>query len=212
MTEYNFIWDLDGTLLDSYEIIVNSLCAVYKEKLNVELNKDEVHKEVIKYSVGHFLERMEKETGVSFDLLASRYSEISGSQKLNIKAMKNAEDILKYIKGNGMHNYVFTHRGKTTEIVLKNIGLFDYFDEIITSLNSFKRKPDPEAINYLVDKYKLDKNLTFYVGDRPLDIECANRAKIKSILLLPKDGVGESTGTETFIVNDLLEIIEIINK
>ena len=52
MSKPVFIWDLDGTLLDSYGIIVDSLCKIYKEKFDIELNKEEVHKEVIRYSVG----------------------------------------------------------------------------------------------------------------------------------------------------------------
>ena len=80
-----FIWDLDGTLFDSYDVIVDSLCDVYKEKLNIDLDKEEVRQEAIRYSVGHFLARMEKETGVLFKELKERYSAISGERKLNIK-------------------------------------------------------------------------------------------------------------------------------
>ena len=208
-----FIWDLDGTLLDSYDIIVNSLCKIYKEKFGIELDKEEVHKEVIRYSVGHFLDRMEKQTGVLFQDLKDRYSQISGEEKLKIKPMKHALEILEYLKEQGIHSYVFTHRGRSTEPVLRNIGIYDYFDEIITSKDpTFNRKPLPDTINYLVDKYRLDKNNTYYVGDRSMDIECANNAHIKSIMYLPKDGYGLATGKETYIIEDLLEIKDIIKK
>lgn len=205
-----FIWDLDGTLLDSYGIIVNSLCKIYKEKFGIELDKEEVHKEVIRYSVGHFLDRMEKQTGVLFKDLKDRYSQISGEEKLKIKPIKHTKEILDYLKEQGIHSYVFTHRGTSTEPVLRNIGIYDYFDEIITSVESFKRKPDPEAINYLVDKYHLDKNNTYYVGDRSMDIECANNAHVKSIMYLPKGGPGVATGKETYVIEDLLDIKKLI--
>ena len=205
-----FIWDLDGTLLDSYDIIVNSLCKIYKEKFGIELDKEEVHKEVIRYSVGHFLDRMEKQTGVLFQDLKDRYSQISGEEKLKIKPIKHTKEILDYLKEKGIHSYVFTHRGKSTEPVLRNIGIYDYFDEIITSVESFKRKPDPDAINYLVDKYHLDKNNTYYVGDRSMDIECANNAHVKSIMYLPKGGPGIATGKETYVIEDLLDIKKLI--
>ena len=207
-----FIWDLDGTLLDSYGIIVDSLCKIYKEKFGIELDKEEVHKEVIRYSVGHFLDRMEKQTGVLFQDLKDRYSQISGEEKLKIKPIKHTKEILDYLKEQGIHSYVFTHRGTSTEPVLRNIGIYDYFDEIITSVESFKRKPDPEAINYLLDKYHLDKNNTYYVGDRSMDIECANNAHVKSVMYLPKGGPGVATGKETYVIEDLLDIKEIIKK
>ena len=208
-----FIWDLDGTLIDSYDIIVDSLCRIYKEKIGIELNKEDVYKEAIRYSVGHFIQGMEKQTGIKFDELKDRYSQISGEEKLKIKPMKHALEILEYLKEQGIHSYVFTHRGKSTEPVLRNIKIYDYFDEIITSVDpAFNRKPLPDSINYLVDKYHLDKNNTYYVGDRSMDIECANNAHIKSIMFLPKDGYGLATGKETYIIEDLLDIKDIIKK
>ena len=205
----SFIWDLDGTLLDSYPIIVDSLYQVYKEKLGIELDKDRIHREIIKYSVSHFLNDLEKETGIKFDALKDRYSYISGKEKLNIPLMKNGLEILKHLKEQGIHSYVFTHRGVSTEPVLRNLGIYDYFDEVVASINQFKRKPDPEGINYLIDKYHLDKDNTYYVGDRAIDIECANNAHIKSIMFIPSDSPGEPTGKETIVINDLLDIKKI---
>lgn len=206
-----FIWDLDGTLLDSYDVIVDSLCIIYKERFNIDLNKEEVRQEVIRYSVGHFLSRMEKQTGVLFQELKERYSLISGERKLNIKPMKHAIEILEYLKEQGIHSYVFTHRGTSTEPVLRNIGLYDYFDEIITSVDPFKRKPYPDAIIHLINKYHLDKENTYYVGDRSMDMECAKSAGIKGIMYLPKGGYGLKTGKEDYIIEDLLEIRNIVN-
>ena len=208
-----FIWDLDGTLIDSYDIIVDSLCRIYKEKIGIDLNREDVYKEAIRYSVGHFIQGMEKQTGIKFEELKDRYSQISGEEKLKIKPMKHALEILEYLKGQGIHSYVFTHRGKSTEPVLRNIGIYDYFDEIITSKDpTFNRKPLPDTINHLVDKYHLYKNNTYYVGDRSMDIECANNANIKSIMFLPKGGYGIATGKETYTIEDLLDIKEIIKK
>ena len=208
-----FIWDLDGTLIDSYDIIVDSLCRIYKEKIGIELDREDVYKEAIRYSVGHFIQGMEKQTGIKFEELKDRYSQISGEEKLKIKPMKHAIEILEYLKEEGIHSYVFTHRGRSTEPVLRNIGIYDYFDEIITSVDpAFARKPLPDSINYLVDKHHLDKNNTYYVGDRSMDIECANNAHIKSIMFLPKGGYGLATGKETYIIEDLLDIKDIIKK
>lgn len=202
------IWDLDGTLLDSYGVIVDSLYQIYLEK-GIEIDKKEILFDVINESVSAFIKKMEERFGVPFDALKDRYSYISGKEKLNIKAMNNAKEILEYLRSKGIKNYVFTHRGVTTETVLKNIGLFDYFDEIVNSLNGFKRKPSPDGLNYLIDKYNLDKERTYYVGDRPIDIACANNAKVKSIMYIPTGGVAKATGKETYIISDLLDIKEL---
>ena len=204
-----FIWDLDGTLLDSYEIIINSLYQIYKEK-GFEIDKREIYKDAINESVSYFIKRMETSLGVAFQDLKDRYTNITHEQVLSIKAMNHAKEVLEYLNSVGVHNYVYTHRGTTTEVVLSNIGLISYFDDIVTSLDNFKRKPDPEGLNYLINKYKLDKNHTYYVGDRKLDIECAFNASIKSIMFIKIDSPGKPTGKEDYVIRDLLEIKEII--
>ena len=42
----------------------------------------------------------------------------------------------------------------------------------------FARKPAPDAINHLIDRYHLDPEKTMMVGDRKLDIEAGINAKI----------------------------------
>lgn len=200
-----FIWDLDGTLLNSYEVIVSSLYETFEE-FNVELDREEIYKEVKMYSANSLISKVEIWYGVPFDAVKDRSSEISYQQKDKITAIKNAKEILAYLKENGVRNYVFTHRGNSASEVLSNLGLIEYFDEIINGKDGFPRKPDPSAINYLVEKYDLDPQNTYYVGDRTIDIECAVNAGIGSILYLPEDSVVEATGKETVIIGDLLDI------
>ncbi len=203
------IWDLDGTLLDSYGVIVSSLYEIYLEK-GIKLDKQEILYDVINESVSFFINKMEQKYGIPFDELKDRYSVISGKEKGNIKLMEHAPEILEILKKNNITSYVLTHRGTTTESVLTNLGIYSYFDEIVTSLYKFKRKPDPEGLNYLINKYQLDKEHTYYIGDRPMDIICANNAHVKSIMFIPNGGVAKPTGHETYVVNDLLEIEKII--
>ena len=75
-----------------------------------------------------------------------------------------------------------------------------------------KRKPVPEAILYLVDEHHLDKENTYYVGGRPIDIECADNAHIKSIMFIPSKSPAKPTGKETRVVVDLLDIVDILIK
>ena len=206
-----YIWDLDGTLLDSYKVIVDSLFDTYKE-YGLVLDKDEIHKHVITYSVTSFIEHMTAQTGVSFDVMKTRYSEISEEKKKNITLIPHAAETLSMLKENGATNYVYTHRGKSTQSVLDRLGLACYFEEVLTSQSGFARKPEPDAIDYLVEKYGLDKDATFYVGDRIIDMDCAKNAKVKGILFLPEQSYCVANGSEDYIVNDLLKILNIHNS
>ncbi len=77
-------------------------------------------------------------------------------------------------------------------------------------MNGFPRKPEPDAIDYLVGKYGLERKNTFYVGDRSLDMECAANAGIGGILYRPEGSYTDPVGTEQFIVTDLMEILRCI--
>ena len=55
--------------------------------------------------------------------------------------------------------------------ILRDLGLDVYFTEILTSQSGFDRKPSPEAATYLISKYHLKPERTFYIGDRTLDID-----------------------------------------
>ncbi|MBQ9448572.1 MAG: HAD-IA family hydrolase [Acholeplasmatales bacterium] len=204
------IWDLDGTLIDSYAVIVDGVYRVCKE-YGIDVDIEKIKKEVILYSVSYYLNKIEIGKKAPFDEIKNRYSKITEENNDKIIPMKNSLELLDKLKKLGIKNYVFTHRGLSTDFVLHNINMYDYFDEIITSKSGFKRKPDPEGINYFVNKYHLDKNKTYYVGDRTLDMECANNAGVKSILYLPVGGITPITGKETYVVKDLLEILDKLN-
>ena len=207
--ETAFIWDLDGTILDSYAVIVPCLYKTCLE-FNIAVEEKDILNEVITRTVGSFISKLERETGISRDAFKENYSERNNREMLKIRPIKNAAEILSFLKNRGIPNYMFTHRDPSTETLLKNAGLFDFFEEIVTSQDGFARKPDPSAVNYLVRKYDLDKDHTYYVGDRTLDIECADNAGIRSILYIPEGSPAKACGKETFIITDLAEIKEIV--
>ena len=205
------IWDLDGTLLDSYGVIVSSLREVYAEK-GIFLSEKEILNAAINESVAAFIKKMEAKHGLSFEELKGRYSLISASKLADIKAMPNAKETLESLQKAGVLNLVLTHRGTTTKTVLENLGLSTYFKEVVTSKNGFARKPSPEGLNYLVNKHHLKRESTYYIGDRPIDVECANAAGVKSIMFIPPSSVAKTTGKETLVVHDLLEIVDVVNE
>ncbi len=200
-----FIWDLDGTLLDSYGVIVDGLYRTL-HSFGVALGAEEIHREVIASSANDLLTRISSESGVPFERLKETCSKFTDVEKAKIGPMPFAADVLRSLSRAGARHFVFTHRGATSEFILKNTGLYGFFEEIVTGRNGFPRKPDPSAVNYLVEKYALDRENTYYVGDRAIDVECARAAGIKSILILPEQSAATATGGETYTVNSLSEI------
>lgn len=205
MKDYAFIWDLDGTLLDSYQVIVSSLVETCKE-YGIDCAFDAVWEHAVRYSVTSFIQNIARSHSLPAADLQKRYSEISGEKKLEITLMPGAAAVLDTLARQGGQHFVFTHRGQTTMAVLEHLGIAHFFTEILTSQSGFARKPSGEAVEYLVAKYGLDKRRTYYVGDRTLDMECGRNAGIGTILLLVPGTYGQATGIEDHVVSALSEI------
>ena len=203
------IWDLDGTLLNSYHVIVESICLTFQE-LGICIPREEIHRYVIAFSTKSLFRKISDQYGLTAEQLQKRYGQISGEKYQDILLMDQSLEILKALESMGVENYVFTHRGKTTVPVLDHLGITGYFRRIITSQSGFARKPDPEAILYLVDRYGLDPAATWYVGDRAIDMECAKNAGIGGILYLPANAIDVSGGAETVIVKELMDVLPVV--
>ncbi len=54
------------------------------------------------------------------------------------------------------------------------------------NINS-RRKPSPAMLNEAVEKYNLDKNKCFMLGDKQTDVEAAKNAQIKGFLFKEND-------------------------
>ena len=202
------IWDLDGTLLDSYHVIVESVALTFAE-LGIECTKEEIHEIAIYDSLSGLFRKYGNIAGVDVNLLTKRYSEISAGKYQMIRAENQAYEVLRGLAEKGVTHYVFTHRGKTTIPVLDHLNMTSYFQQIITSQDGFQRKPSPEGLNYLIKANNLDRNQTYYVGDRKLDMECARNAGITGILYMPESSFDVS-GDETYRVKELVEILDIV--
>lgn len=202
------IWDLDGTLLDSYDVIVESIYRTFLEN-DILCTREEIHRHAIEFSVNSLFEQYAKLENIDVQLLKQRYSQISTAMCMDIKVMEHGREALQALADRGVENYVFTHRGKTTVAVLDHLELTSFFREIITSQHGFPRKPNPEGLLYLQTKYGIDPHNTYYVGDRKMDMGCARNAGVYGILFAPNSSFNVS-GDETYLIKDLLEVEKIV--
>lgn len=211
MKQLAFIWDMDGTLVDSYPAIVPAAGETLAA-FGVVCDPEEIHREVIAASVGALLERIARERGLDAAAMKADFACRNDSRIGDIRPMPHAKDCLEALRRAGHQSFVYTHRGASCPAILRQNGLEEYFTEIVTALSGFPRKPEPDAILYLMEKYGLERDACFYVGDRSLDVEAAERAGIGSILLLDPQSPGKATGRETYLVRDLGEIPEIVKR
>ena len=205
MQPFALIWDLDGTLVDSYPAIVpaaQEACA----DCGLSYSAEDIYSESLRTSVGAFLEKAAAEHGMDPGPLKARFNVLNDTRIDQIQPMPHAAETLAALRQGGHQSFVFTHRGASCHAILERTGLSLYFTEIVTELSGFPRKPAPDGIAYLMHKYALNAARCFYIGDRSLDMEAARNAGIQSILYRPAGSPVEPSGEKTYIVRDLLEI------
>ena len=73
-----------------------------------------------------------------------------------------------------------SHRNDQVLELLAKTQIANYFTEVVTASSGFKRKPDPESMIYLRDKYHITSGLV--IGDRKIDVEAGEAAGLDAYL------------------------------
>lgn len=188
MKKRAFIWDLDGTLLDSYEAILAGLEETFSQ-FSIPYNKEKVRSYILKYSVQDLLQEVAEERGLDLAKLNQARAQSLAEKNAQVVLMPGAREVLAWTYKAGIQQFVYTHKGENAFAILGDLDLLQYFTEILTNQSGFARKPNPEAAVYLLEKYDLDPEETYYIGDRTLDIEFAQNSGIQSINFLESSAV-----------------------
>ena len=183
MQKTAFIWDLDGTLLDSYEAILSGIEETFTQ-FSIPYDKEQVREFILKFSVQDLLVQVAEERKLDVEMLNQVRAQSLAEKNAQVVLMPGAREVLDWADQAGIQQFVYTHKGDNAFTILRDLGLESYFTEILTSQSGFARKPSPEAATYLLDKYELDPRATYYIGDRILDVEFAQNSGIQSINFL----------------------------
>lgn len=189
MTKQALIWDLDGTLLDSYDAILAGLEETYAS-YQLPFDRASIKDYILKHSVQDLLVAVAAEYQLDVTDLNHRRAESLAEKNAQVLLMDGARDVLSWAKDAGIEQFVYTHKGENALVILQDLGLESFFTEILTSQSGFARKPNPEAAIYLMKKYGLHPEKIYYIGDRSLDIDFARNSQIQSINFLPSDYEG----------------------
>ena len=94
--------------------------------------------------------------------------------------LPGAMDNLKELKENGI-KIAIGSSSKNTPIILKQIGLENYFDAVSDGNNISKSKPDPEVFQKAAEMLGVDAQYCMIVEDADAGIEAGKRAGMKTL-------------------------------
>ncbi len=169
MTNKAILFDLDGTLTDSAEGILNSVTMVLKH-YNIPLPDAEgmrvfigppLHDKFVEFGVPA------EEADASVELFRSRYNTIG---KFENRPYPGIPEMLQKLKDEGHHLLVATSKPEITAVeVLEHFDIAKYFEHICGATMDRSRDTKEKVIEYLLKKQSHDCP-TVMVGDTAYDV------------------------------------------
>ncbi|WP_429970841.1 HAD-IA family hydrolase [Fructilactobacillus sp. Tb1] len=207
----NLIWDFDGTLFDTYPFMVTAFVKALQELGidDVDIDPDAIYEQMRIYSLGSAIAKYSARFGIDKDKLLQIYKSFERDEVELVKPFDGVKAALQKIIADGGQNALLTHRNDQALALLDRYDLKKYFTGFVTSDNHFKRKPDPESLNYLIHTLTLVRTETAMIGDRELDVRAGDNAVVTTILFDP-DYLIEINNVDFIIRNyhGLLPIIQ----
>ncbi|MGD8778531.1 MAG: HAD family hydrolase [Ignavibacteria bacterium] len=171
------IFDIDGTLTSTNELIFSTFNHVSNKYLDKTLSE----REIVSY-FGPPEDVILKELFTdNHELVINDYYEFyESNHKKMADLFPGMKEIILFLHKNKIPLGIFTGKGrKSALITLQQCSVENYFDIIITGDDVENHKPAPDGLEIIVDFLKVDKENTILVGDAPGDIKAARSAGIK---------------------------------
>ncbi|MDX1809999.1 MAG: HAD family hydrolase [Sulfurospirillaceae bacterium] len=190
------LFDLDGTLIDSTDAILESFHVSFKY-FDIKSPNDEL----IKSLIGHPLDIMYEELGVQKSQIDSiiaeykkHYRKISSEQTTLLPYVKEALEEAKRFSTLGI---VTTKTKRYSIELLEHLGILHYFTVIIGREDVQNPKPHPEPVLKALSLLNCNKEFAWMIGDTPMDMLSANEAGIKTCAVLCGYGTKDALESTT---------------
>ena len=185
MNKYKLLlFDLDGTLCDTDEMVVQTMFAIYKKyKPTVVRTREELYY----FSGPPIRETLKREfPNYSADEMYDAFKRISYDfYAPYVKAYDGEVEVLRELKDKGYVLGVVTNKGLPLTIYsLELCGIKDLFDVIVTADDVAIPKPDPTGVFDAMKKIGIkDKKDVLYIGDNDIDYFTADNAQVDALLV-----------------------------
>jgi len=170
------IFDIDGTLTSTNELIFKSFNHIAKKYLDRTFTDEEIialfgpTEDVI----------LKELCGKNFEAAKRDYYEFYKSHHYIANLYPGIKELLDYLKTKGILLAVFTGKGRQASLItLEKISVLNYFNIIITGDDVVSHKPSSEGIMKFINEYGLKKEEVLMIGDSVADVNASKEAGIK---------------------------------
>ena len=196
----DFIWDFDGTLMDTYFQSTAAFVEVMARH-GVEVNPDEVMdalRDSFAFAKEHF--------GLSDEIFDEFMQRVHITTAPPHPVLYDGiKEVLKKVCERGGKNFIYSNRNESCFYYLEESGIKELFsDFVLNGHEAWEVKPSGKSVEFLTNKFSLDKSKTAMVGDREIDVLSGKMAGCGAILF--EERKREVKSCADHIVYDIAEI------
>lgn len=177
-----YLFDVDGTLLDSATDICGAIQAVLANTRQNSVADDFLRLYIGRHLNDLFADLLPECTREQMDLMIADYRRIYLARKHSLtRPYPGVAETLAALPGK--KSTATTKGTPTTRAVLEMFGLLPYFDHV-QGTDGFPAKPEPDVIFASLQVFGVKPADCLLVGDSPADMEAGRRAGVKTCAVL----------------------------
>jgi pyrophosphatase PpaX len=178
------LFDLDGTLIDSIELILSSMRYAFA-KLERTCPTDEEWTAGIGIPLFTMFNRYAVDDADQKALIAAyREHQIANHDRL-VRCYDNVIDVVHQLRIEGHQTGVVTSKGAWLAMKgLAHVGLASAMDTVVGADSSIRHKPDPEPVRIALHRLGSDPEHALYVGDSVHDLMAGRAAGVRTAAAL----------------------------
>lgn len=209
------LFDLDGTLIDSTEAILEGFAHAYGQFGVVYPGHSSIE-ELIGYPLDIIFSRLGVEDAMVESFIVAykaKYREIANEKTFLLDGAKEAVELASSFARLGV---VTTKTSRYSIDLLEHLGIMQHFVTVVGKEDVQNPKPHPEPIFLAIDRMGVkDKKLNdiWMIGDTMMDIEAARSAGVAHVAVMT--GYGDKNVLKMRSdchAKDALEAIEVLKK
>jgi phosphoglycolate phosphatase len=206
------LFDLDGTLIDSTDAILESFHHSF-DFHKLSRKEDEEIKALIGYPLDIMYENLGVQKSVIAEIITTykeRYRVIS-TQKTTL--LQNAKEAVELASQFATLGIVTTKTGRYSQVLMEHFEIMHHFDVLIGREHVQNPKPHAEPIIKALEKLDTKNREVWMIGDTKLDLLAAKSANVNSIGVLSGYDSNETLKKFTNVIfNDALEAALYLQK
>ena len=168
---------MDGTLTQTNQLIFESFNHIAEKYLQKRLTPKEIialfgppEEEAVENMIGP--QHIKSAMNEYYHFYQDRHNNLAS-------LYPGIKELLEFVKKNGILLALFTGKGRrTSEITLRQFGIEQYFDMVITGDDVDHFKPSGDGIRKIMQRYSLLPDEVLMVGDAVADITAARECGV----------------------------------